>query len=193
VPEPVQNTSRSKPSHRKAAMDAAAAMPELTIYNLPPSPPNWDRVGVFYISFCATWTLLVACGMVFCLLNRDSPVLRIRGIALSFGSIVFLHMYWIMAQITYPIGMTMPIVIAYDVQYFVMGIWFPLGVALFHASNSRFLHVAKLQKQFTRPELRSKSGCDGGKSSWLCRLRNMEYTKRILIFVGVGIIAQVRI
>jgi hypothetical protein len=34
-----------------------------------------------------------------------------------------------------------------------MGTWFPLGIALFHASNLRFLHVAKLQKQFARPEL----------------------------------------
>lgn len=168
------------------------AVPQLTIYNLPPSPPNWDRVGIFYITFCATWTLLVFLGMVFCWFNRSSPILKIRGLPLSFTAITFLHIYWILAQIVYPIGMTLPIVIAYDVQYFFMGIWLPLGIALFHASNSRFLHIAKLQKQFTRPELRSRSGCDGGKSSWLCRLRNMNYTKRILIFIGIGIVAQVR-
>ncbi len=172
-----------------AAMDKP--MPALTIYNLPPSPPNWDTIGIFYVTFCASWTLLVFLGMVFCWFNRSSPVLKIRGLALSFTAITFLHIYWILAQIVYPIGMTMPIVIAYDVQYFFMGIWLPLGIALFHASNNRFLHIAKLQRQFTQPELRSKSGCDGEKTSWLCRLRNMNYTKRILIFIGLGIIAQV--
>jgi hypothetical protein len=30
-------------------------------------------------------------------------------------------LFWIMAQITYPIGAMMPIVIAYSVQYFIMG------------------------------------------------------------------------
>lgn len=173
-------------------MDAAAMPPpQLTIYNLPPSPAKWDAVGIFYITFCATWTTLVFSGMAFCWVNRKNPVLRIRGLPLSFASITFLHCYWCLAQITYPIGMTMPIVLAYDIQYFFMGIWFPLGIALFHASNLRFLHVAKLQKQFTRPEHRSRSECNGVDDSWLCRLRSMNYTKRILIFIGSGMVLQV--
>lgn len=167
------------------------AVEGLSIYTLPPSPPNWDRVGVFYVSFCVTWTTLVFSGMAFCWFNRRSHILKVRGLPLSFGAITFLHMYWILSQITYPIGMTMPIVLAYDIQYFFMGIWFPLGIALFHASNSRFLHVAKMQKQFMHPEQRSSFGCNGSRSSWLCRLRNMDYTTRILGFIGVGMIAQV--
>ncbi|KAH7116176.1 hypothetical protein B0J11DRAFT_618537 [Dendryphion nanum] len=162
----------------------------LTIYNLPASPPNWDKVGVFYISYAAIWTTVVLAGMAFCLHNRHLPILRIRGLPLSFGSVFFLHLYWIMAQITYPIGRTLPLVIAYDVQYFVMGMWLPLGIALFHAANLRFLRVAKLQKQFTHPDARRKRGCDGEKTSWFCKIRNMEYTQKVLSFIVTGMVIQ---
>lgn len=131
-------------------------------------------------------------GMVFCWFNRHTPVMKIRGMFLSFSAIAFLHAYWILAQITYPIAATIPIVLAYDIQYFFMGIWFPLGIALFHASNCRFLHIAKLQKQFTHSTLQRRvDGCNGGKTSFLCRLRNISYSYRIMIFIGTGMVAQV--
>lgn len=174
-------------------MDPMAPMPVITIYNVPKQPALWDRVGVFYMTFCASWTFLVAVGMAFCWYNRHLPIIRIRGIGLAFLSLMCLHTYWIMAMITYPIGRTLPLVLAFDVQYFVMGSWFPLGIALFHYSNCRFLHVAKLQRQFTHPSLqkKKKEGCNGAKTSLLCRLRNMEYTKRTFMFIGVGVFVQV--
>lgn len=168
-----------------------AAMADLTVYNIPTSPPNWDRVGVFYISWCVSWTTLLLAGMIFCLVNRHNPVLRFRGLPLSFSAIALLHVYWILGQITYPIGGTMHMVLAYDIQYFGMGVYFPLGIALFHASNHRFLHIAKLQKQFVHPELRTEHGCNGADSSWLCRLRNIKYTTKISLFVGIGMVFQV--
>ncbi|EEY17262.1 conserved hypothetical protein [Verticillium alfalfae VaMs.102] len=166
-------------------------MAGLTVYNLPPAPPRWDHIGIFYVTFCLTWTTIVFSLMAFGWLNRTNPVLRHRGVGLSFGAIFFLHCYWFLAQIVYPIGGTMPVILAYSIQYFFMGIWFPLGVALFHASNSRFLHVAKLQKQYMQPELRSKSGCNGADSSWICRFRNMSYTKKIMLPIGFGIVLQI--
>ncbi|KAL7920570.1 putative GPCR GprK-type [Trichoderma austrokoningii] len=162
-----------------------------SVYTLPSSPANWDRIGVFFISWCAAWTTTLIAGMAFCWYNRNLPILKIRGLPLSFFAIGFLHMYWILAQLVYPIGQTMPLVLAYDIQYFFMGLWFPLGVALFHASNLRFLHVARLQKQFTGPANRVESGCNGAKTSWLCRLRNMDYTTRSMLFIGLGMIIQV--
>ncbi|KAJ5937848.1 hypothetical protein N7454_004190 [Penicillium verhagenii] len=129
-----------------------AAMANFTIYNMPTSPPNWDGVGVFYISFCVVWTVLLLAGMVFCLINRHIPILRVRGLPLSFSAIALLHVYWISGQIAYPINKTVQTVLFYDIRYFSMGIYLPLGIALFHASNIRFLHVAKMQKQYVHPE-----------------------------------------
>lgn len=170
----------------------ASGMAGLTVYNMPPSPPNWDRVGVFYIAFCITWTTLLVAGMVFCAVNHRVPILRVRGLPLSFSAIALLHVYWILGQITYPIGATMPTVLAYDVQFFGMGVYFPLGIALFQASNLRFLHVARMQKQqFANPELRIERKCNGAGTSWLCRLRNMDYMKRTLCFITIGMVLQV--
>ncbi|KAF4983468.1 hypothetical protein FZEAL_1197 [Fusarium zealandicum] len=166
-------------------------IPGLAIYNLPPSPPRWDKVGVFYISFCAVWTTLLFAGMAFCWFHRHNTILRLRGLPLSFSAITFLHLYWMLGQLVYPIGVSFPTVLAYDIQYFFMGIWFPLGIALFHASNSRFLHVAKLQRQFTNPEIRKSTRCNVSETSWLSRLRNMDYTKRIMMFIGLGMVVQI--
>lgn len=162
----------------------------MDLYSFPTQPPNFDAVGTFYVAFCATWTTLLFAGMAFLAVNRQNPIMRIRGIFLSFTAILFLHAYWILAQIVYPIGQSLPLILAYDIQYFFMGIWFPLGIALFHASNTRFLHVAELQKQFTLSKPR-KQHCNGASTSWLCRLRSMGYTRRIMIYIGLGMVFQV--
>lgn len=168
-----------------------AAMADLTVYNMPTSSPNLDRVGVFYISFCVIWTTLLLAGMIFCLINRHIPILRVRGLPLSFSAIVLLHLYWILGQILYPVGACFRTVLAYDIQYFAMGIYMPLGIALFQASNLRFLHVAKMQKQFVHHELRAERKCNDTKSSWLSRLKNIDYMKRTLFLIGIGMILQV--
>ncbi|KAG6200407.1 hypothetical protein E4U10_002524 [Claviceps purpurea] len=170
------------------------ALPSLTtIYNFPPTPPKFDPVGTFYIAFGASWTLLVVAGMLFCALNHDNPVLKIRCIPLSFGAIILLHSYWILAQVTYSVGMSMPIVLAYDIQYFFMGVYYPLGMALFHASNLRFLRIAKLQRHFARSEVRGREerSREGGILSGFRRVRGWEYTAQVMFWVGLGISVQI--
>jgi fatty acid desaturase len=164
--------------------------PGLTIYNLPTMPPKWDRVGIFYVVFCSIWTTIVVAGMAFCWYNRHLPILKVRALPLSFVAVIFLHLYWIMAQITYPIAGTIPVVIAYDVQYFVMGTWFPLGIALFHAANLQFLRVAKLQRQFTHPDLQGRIGY-GASSSILGRIRKMDYNTKVMTFISTGVVIPV--
>ncbi|PYI01190.1 putative GprK-type G-protein coupled receptor protein [Aspergillus sclerotiicarbonarius CBS 121057] len=125
------------------------------------------------------------------LVQPSRPMLRVRGLPLSFSAILLLHVYWILGQISYPVGMTMPAVLAYDIQYFGMGIYFPLGIALFQASNLRFLHVAKMQREpFAHPELRTNQRGNNSDTSWLGRLRNMDYMKRAFIFIGIGMVVQ---
>ena len=89
----------------------------------------------------------------------------------------------------------MPIVIAYEVQYFIMGTWFPLGLALFHAANLKFLRVAELQKQFesTSPIVRVRAG-EGTRTSqttWSGRWRAMKHDNKIFILLGIGMISMI--
>ncbi|KAI0023789.1 putative GprK-type G-protein coupled receptor protein [Xylariomycetidae sp. FL0641] len=163
----------------------------LTIYNLPTIPPRYDAVGIFFITYACAWSALVVSGMIFLIVNRQNPILRVRCLGLSLTGIAFLHAYWILAQVTYPVGLSVPIVLAYDIQYFFMGYWFPLGIGLFHASNLHFLHVAKMQRLYAHSDTRIQLGCNGASTSWLCRFRNMSYLKRVLTITGFFLIIQV--
>ncbi|VUC38048.1 unnamed protein product [Clonostachys rosea] len=162
----------------------------VTVYNVPPDPPKWDKVGIFFVSFCGIWSTLVFAGMTFCWFNRRNPILKIRGLSLSFSAILLLHMFWVLAQLLYPIGKTLPIIIVYDIQYFFISICFPLGIALFHASNSRLVRISKLQRQFCN-QSQSPAKCNGGDSSLLCRIRNLNYTTKLMILISVAMAVQV--
>ena len=163
------------------------------LYTFPQLPPNFDAVGIFYIAFCATWTSLLLSGIVFLCLHRHDPILKIRGLPLSLAAIVFLHLYWILSQLVYPIGQALPIILAYDIQYFFMGIWFPLGIALFHASNSRFLYVAEQQKHFAYSDhpARLLNG-NGVTNCWFYYLKCLPHPTKVLVYIGLGMVVQVR-
>ncbi|KIW00924.1 uncharacterized protein PV09_07667 [Verruconis gallopava] len=163
---------------------------EISLYNFPPQPANFDSVGIFFVTFLSAWTTLVACGMTFLIINRRNPIIKIRGLKLSLAAICMLHAYWILGQLVYPIGATMNPILAYDIQYFFMGIWLPLGIALFHAANLRFLHVAKRQRMFTNYQTLQR-GCNRARTSWLRRLRNADYSTRVLTFISIGMILQI--
>lgn len=170
-------------------------MDGITVYNFPPQPPRWDRVGIFYVTFAAIWTTIVLSGMAFCLYNRHIPALRVRSLPLVFTGIFMLHLYWCMAQVVYPAGPTLPLVVAYEVQYFVMSIWFPLGIALFHAANLRFLRVAALQRQFESTNLgvrtRTNAGRSASSATLLRRWRSIGHDDKIFVLIGVGMVLQI--
>jgi hypothetical protein len=149
-----------------------------------------DGLGIFWIVFALSWTFLLLCGMTFLYRRRDMPMLRIRGLSVSFVAIIFLHLYWGAVQTGYCYGPLAPPV----VEFWIMSIWLPFGIALFHASNSRFLHVAQKQKDLfahgdasaslEKPK-RAKS------TSLLGRFRDLDYSRKILILVGIGMGFQV--
>jgi len=76
-----------------------------------------------------------------------------------------------------------------------MGIYCPLGIAFFQASNLRFLHVARMQRQFVFPELRStiSMGSKPRGSPVISQLQSMSYTTRTTVFIAIGILLQVRL
>jgi hypothetical protein len=153
--------------------------------------PRLDGVGIWWITFGAVWTALLACGMTFLYKKRNTPTLRLRGLSLTFAGIILLHMYWITVQIGYSVGPLAPEV----AEFWIMSIWYPFGIALFQAGNSQFLHVAKAQSRFARPPSQMKTRYDEKrllqKASWFQRLKQMDYTKRMFVFVTMGMVVQV--
>lgn len=81
-----------------------------------------------------------------------------------------------------------------DAEYWIMGTYLPCGIALFHASNSRFLHVAKHQRKYAD---RSGQHLDGPPNSVrevgvASRFRRLQYTTRTLVLTSIAILLQVR-
>lgn len=148
--------------------------------------PVITPVSIWWNVWCCVWTVAVASGIVFLIVRRKSPILRIRGLGLSLSAIVLLHLYWISVQI----GMTVGPLAPGDAQFWIMGTYLPCGVALFHASNSRFLHVAKMQKRYlphgkgVEPESKPKRGLIG-------RFQRLDYNIKIVSIVSVGMIVQI--
>ena len=151
-----------------------------------------DAVGIWWIVFGAVWTFLLAGGMLFLYKKRNTPTLRLRSLSLTFAGIILLHLYWITVQIGYSVGPLAPKV----AEFWIMSIWYPFGIALFQAGNSQFLHVAKAQSRFARPPSQMKTRYDekrmAQKGSLLQRFRQMDYSKRMFLFVTLGMAVQVR-
>ncbi|KAK4233877.1 hypothetical protein C8A03DRAFT_38379 [Achaetomium macrosporum] len=175
--------------------DTAAAPLGSELGKTPDTKPEarLDGVGIWWITFAAAWTILLASGMIFLYGKRNTPTLRLRGLPLTFAGIVFLHLYWLSVQIVYTVGPLAPEM----AEFWIMSIWYPFGIALFQAGNSQFFHVAKAQSRFARPPSQMKTRYDEKqlprKAAWLQRMRRMDYSKRMLMFVTIGMALQLLI
>ncbi|KAJ5807986.1 hypothetical protein N7474_009255 [Penicillium riverlandense] len=143
-------------------------------------------VSIWWVCWAGVWTVCVALGMAYLIVHRNTPTVRIRGLGLSLSAVVLLHMYWASVQTGVMIGPVMP----GDAQYWIMGTYLPCGMALFHASNSRFLHVAKLQKKYVQPR-NSVCGSPSQRRSLISRFHRLPYTTKTLIIVGILMVVQI--
>ncbi|GKT64941.1 regulator of G protein signaling superfamily protein [Colletotrichum tofieldiae] len=159
----------------------------------PASAPgfNSEPAAIFWLAWAGVWTATVLCGMAFLFLNRKMPFLRIRGLALSFGAVTMLHLYWMSVQIGLSVGQFVPD----GAEFWVMGLYLPFGIALFHASNSRFLQVAKAQRKYAEkphfpPSKAQSPACDCRDKTLAGRLRKLDYTTKMLAVVCTGMLLQ---
>ncbi|KAJ5101154.1 hypothetical protein N7456_007206 [Penicillium angulare] len=145
-------------------------------------------VSIWWATWACVWTVCVLLGVTYLIINRNAQTLRIRGLTLSLSSIGLLHLYWAVCQFATMIGALLP----GDCQYWVMGIFLPLGISLFHASSTRFLHVANLQKKYAQyGHHLFEISPEKPKSGLINRFRALSYNAKILTVVGIGMFAQI--
>lgn len=151
--------------------------------------PKMDGVKIFWAVFATAWTLLLVGGFVFLFTRRRMPVVRIRGLPLSCAAIVLLHVYWVAVQLGPIYGYLVPP----QTEFWIMGIYLPFGIALFQASNSRFLHVAKAQKKYAHTGGQRPPRPPAQTSRWplVARIRRYDYTVKMLSIIFAGMVLQV--
>lgn len=145
---------------------------------------NLNGLGIWYLFLSISWTLAVVGGGLFLWTKRAMPLVKVRGIYLSFTAIAFLHAYWVPVQVVYVIVPWFP----QQAEYWIMGIFLPFGLGLFHIANSQFLLVAEGQKKFAQRDCHS----DGLNTCFLGRFRMKRRTARMLRIFGGAMVVQVR-
>ncbi|KAJ5778026.1 hypothetical protein N7520_001272 [Penicillium odoratum] len=145
-------------------------------------------VSIWWATWACVWTVTVVCGVTYLILHRNAPTLRIRGLGLSLSAIGLLHLYWAVCQFGTMIGAILP----GDAQYWIMGTFLPLGISLFHASNARFLHVAKLQRKYAQYGHRLfEPTPERNPRGLVNRFCALSYNARVFVLVGIGMFIQI--
>ena len=158
---------------------------ELTPASTP--QPSYTPVSIWWACWAGTWTAIVASGVAYLIAHRSTPPVRLRGLGLSLSAVALLHFYWTSVQFGTMIGAIMP----GDAEYWIMGTYLPCGMALFHASNSRFYHVAKLQEGYIICSSGQAGSSDSkGKRRGVAWFRRLAYATQILVLVAVASLTQ---
>jgi hypothetical protein len=111
----------------------------------PPPPPALvvDDVGIFWITLTCVYTTFLSSGLVYLWIHRSHPTIRIRHAGLTIAAVINLHIYWVLCALGYVLGPVFPEML----EFWIMSIYFPIGLALFQAANSRLLSVARGQER----------------------------------------------
>lgn len=157
-----------------------------------------STLGWVYIGLAGAWTVLLAGGLFYLHRHRKLPFLQIRRLSLVFVAVVLLHLYAVVCMISFTIHPIVPC----DAQFWVMSIYLPFGIALLQAANSQFLYVAGQQRKYANftnldeLQLPGKSTPVDPSLPWWSRMmqraQKMDKTTKIVIYIGIGMIVEVR-
>ena len=111
-----------------------------------------DNLGVVYIVLNVLWTTVVLAGSATLWHFRHHECIRKRNSGFSVAAVLVLQVYWCTNMIMYPLNGAYPC----DVNYWVMSIYFPVGIALFQLQNVQLLSISARQRDLgSRPFRRS--------------------------------------
>jgi hypothetical protein len=154
-------------------------------------PSIHNATAWVYIAVTIAWSFILACGMGFLFYYRKIPGLQLRRLPLVFASIISLHCYWTVCMLGYIIAPFAPCAAG----FWMMSIYLPIGVAIFHLANSRFLDIASRQIQFTRHTFGIRdNGRVPQEKSWKkfffkpCQGKNMS---RMTVTIAIALAVQV--
>ncbi|KAH9864282.1 hypothetical protein J1614_010216 [Plenodomus biglobosus] len=154
-----------------------------------------DKIAWTYISIAIVWNLAIVAALSFLWTRRSLPSLRMRRLPILFVGILSLHTYGCFVLFLYTMGSGFPC----NAEFWIMSIYLPLGIALFHTANSQFLHLASRQKQFTHVFLEEQDAMSQEKPQRDCRSRwrkvvygaaRAQSIERTLLYVGIGLTVQ---
>lgn len=147
---------------------------------------NWDDLGKIYTSIIVAWTSILLFGILWLILHRRLPFIRIRNLPLAITSTVFLHIYLVKIWLAYTTNGHF----ACSAEFWIMSIYLPFGIALFQAYLSQLRSVWEQQQRLV---LSSSDGtCNDAKTTNpLQRWRSLSRLHKSYFLIGIGMLVQV--
>lgn len=118
------------------------------MFYVSPGGHNWgplifDDVAKILISIIGAWTAFIFSALYFVIYNRNLPFVRMRKVFLLCASVVSLHIYLVMVFLVYMLNGTF----SCEAEYWIMSLYFPIGVALFQLQNMVLFSQSRLQEE----------------------------------------------
>ena len=157
---------------------------------------NWDTLGKAYAGFVVAWTCIILAGMVWLILNRRLPFVKMRNLPLALASTIFLHVYLVKIMLAYTTNGHF----LCSVEFWIMNIYLPCGIALFQANLTQLKSISVQQQRMysPRPSLSTLSSSvaptlrRGGLQGFRERWAELPDVRKSYVFIGLGIVLQVR-
>ncbi|MCJ1256066.1 hypothetical protein MMC24_003886 [Lignoscripta atroalba] len=151
---------------------------------------NLDGVGIAYIVFIVIYSLVLFTMLVAVYRNRLLPAIRMRDVPLMIMGVLLLHVYLVIICNVYVWNGTFPC----GLEYWVMSLWFPLGIGCFQLQNAQLLIRSIEQNDLLYSSVLYKKIGQGpnrflerAKYSWTNLNRQQRYT----FYVSAGMVVQV--
>jgi len=109
---------------------------------MPVDTPQLDHLGVVYIVLAAFWTTVLLAGSAALWRLRHHESIRKRKTGLTIAAVLILQIYWCSNMVIYPLNGAYPC----SINYWVMSIYFPVGIALFALHNVQLLSISARQR-----------------------------------------------
>ena len=148
---------------------------------------NWDDLGKFYTGFIITWSIILYAGVIWLILNRHLPFVKIRNLPLSIAAISFLHVYLIKIFLAYTTNGNFTC----GAEFWIMSIYLPFGIALVQASLVQLRAVFDEQQKYLRYTPESgytwpSQRVHGLWNYWTSRSK----VQKAYILIGLGMVIQ---
>ena len=150
----------------------------------PYGTPELDGLSVAYIVINVVWTSIVLVGCLAFWRFRTHETMRKRNPALVVASVLVLHVYFCFNLILYPLNGAYPCAL----DYWIMSVYFPLGIALFQVQHVQLLSVSARQKELRFQPFRRRDGLTlDSLKAWNFRSKSSQMTLLSRIYYGIAV------
>ncbi|SRR6266536_2146837 len=151
---------------------------------------NWDFLGKLYASIAITWTIVLLAGISWLVRNRHLPIIKMRNIPLAVAASSFLQAYLVKILLSYTTNGHF----LCSVEFWIMSIYLPFGIALFQANMVQLLSIRNQQQKLLegdRLSIRELPQYPRGVHGLWARWRSLTALRRTYVFIGIGMLLQV--